>query len=191
MGRKSGVEIRKGSVPIIKRIITALLLLQQFSNAKITGFVSNDYVECGYPFEEFEIEKISCNYNRSWYSFDTYYKNREEGICYWGQNMKLRGKVTVSEGVYRYFDNTVIQLCFGDSSCKTIQTKVDLFSLVGEDEEDDEANNEDEADQVKGECYSNFCRYNYHDFLFPGTYEFSGQLRIPEMKFTNTSQDGK
>lgn len=196
------VNPKRCSVPIIQRVAVVLLFLSQFAHAKIQGFVqSADAITCGYPFAEFQLEEISCYYSLSWYSFDAFWNNREEDVCYWGQKILLKGTVTVSEGVYRYFE-TDVKVCFSDTYCKKSTTKIDLFSYVVDEEGNDWKNrnpyatyrsyydyNGDEEEEQQNHN-SQFYKMNYQDFLSAGEYEFEIPLKLSELTFVKSS-DGK
>lgn len=162
-----------------------LLLLQLISsNAATHSFIYNDDVLCGYPFEDFKIESITCSdsnsYSVSGNGGDNYQNN--DGVCYFGQNMDIEGSVTLQEDVYRYF-TVKLKVCFQDARdvwygynhCSTYSKALDFLKFSSNVQ--DESNPDQEEDN----------NYNYYyetNYLQAGEHKFTMNLKVPTKSFT-------
>ena len=148
----------------------------------VKGFTYNDDVVCGYPFENFVIESISCapsSYIHVWPEGgepSNLYDSHD--VCAFGNEMEIVGKVTVSQTLSRIY-HANLQACFRTSEaswysakkCMLFKTTIDLRTYAVQEPVEE---GEDGA-IVESQPY-----YNYVE---PGEFTFSARVVIPKKTF--------
>jgi hypothetical protein len=157
-------------------LVFSLLWLAPVAVDAGNSFTYNDDLECAYPFEQFQVQSITC-------AKPTYIQLGEaqgnqansEDVCSFGDQMDLYGRVTVSQAVTREYYIT-LNACFrsGEASwynskhCGSYRVKVDLLETITANAN---ANANNAAQQA------------YITFLAAGTYNWKARLLIPKKTF--------
>jgi hypothetical protein len=155
-------------------LVVSVLWLAPVAVDAANSFTYNDDVQCTYPFEQFQVQSITC-------AKPTYVQLGEgqgnnaksEALCSFGDQMDLYGRITVSQAVTRDYYITLIA-CFrsGEASwynskhCGTYRVKADLLETIT-------AN-----DNANGAA-----QQEYITFLAAGTYNWKARLLIPKKTF--------
>ena len=148
------------------------------------GFTYNDDVVCGYPFENFIIESISCapsSYVHVWPEGgepSNIYDSHD--VCAFGNEMEIVGRVTVSQAVARIY-HANLNACFRTSQtswysakkCMLFKTSVDLRTYAVQAQAED---GEQSAAAV-------VASQTYYDYVEPGEFSFSARVVIPKKTF--------
>jgi hypothetical protein len=149
------------------------------------GFTYNDDVICGYPFEDFVIESISCapsSYVHVWPEggeASNIYDSHE--VCAFGNEMEIVGRVTVSQAVARIY-HANLQACFRTSQiswysakkCMLFKTTLDLRTYAVPE-------NNEEGDEAAAAAVAS--SQTYLDYVEPGEFFFSARVIIPKKTF--------
>ena len=147
------------------------------------GFTYNDDVVCGYPFENFIIESISCapsSYVHVWPEggqASNVYDSHE--VCAFGNEMEIVGRVVVSQAVTRIY-HANLQACFRTSQvswysakkCMLFKTTLDLRTYAVPEQTE-------EVDDTDAAASSQ----TYMDYVEPGEFSFSARVIIPKKTF--------
>ena len=153
------------------------------------GFTYNDDIVCGYPFENFIIETISCappTYVHAWPEggeATNLYDSHD--VCAFGNEMEIAGKVTVSQAVARIY-HANLNACFRTSAiswysakkCMLFKTTLDLRTYSKAEEE--------QVENGEGEAVASSSQ-TYVDYVEPGEFAFSARVLIPKKTFVFNS----
>ena len=151
----------------------------------VKGFTYNDDIVCGYPFENFVIESISCapsSYVHVWpEGGEAYNQYDSHDVCAFGNEMEINGRVTVDHVLARIY-HANLQACFrtGETSwytskkCMLFKTTLDLrtYAVQEQVEEGDEA-----------AAAAATATQTYIDYVEPGEFFFSARVVIPKKTF--------
>lgn len=160
-----------------------LLLLPAFVAEATRGFTYNDDVVCGYPFEDFIIESITCAPSTFVHvlvdgaqDVDLY---ENEEVCAFGNEMDIVGRVTISEPVSKWY-YLHLNACFKSSQvawyankkCMLFKSSMDLVrsNTQVDDGGDDEA--------------ASYQATQTLDYAQPGVYTFKSRVIVPHKTFT-------
>jgi hypothetical protein len=165
-------------------LLTLVLLCSTCAAVTIRGFTYNDDVVCGYPFENFVIESITC-------APSTYvhvlvdgaqdvnlYENEE--VCAFGNQMDIVGSVTISQPVSKWY-YLHLNVCFqstevawyANKKCMLFKSSMDL---VRSTTQVDAAYNADQAAAYQAQPIL--------DYAEPGLYTFKSRVIVPHKTFT-------
>ena len=161
----------------MKSIVLVVALLTHIA-AEVNatrGFTYNDDIVCGYPFENFVVESITCATStfihvlRDGTEAANVYDNDE--VCSFGDQMDIAGRVTVSQAISRNY-YVYLKACFRTSDvswysakkCMTFRSSTDLYNSL----------------DVQTEQETNTAI----DYSEPGEYTFRSRVQIPKKTFT-------
>jgi hypothetical protein len=149
-------------------LMFSLLWLAPAAVDAVNSFTYNDDLECSYPFEQFQVQSITC-------AKPTYIQLGEaqgnqannEDVCSFGDQMDLYGRVTVSEAVTREYYITLSNW-YNAKHCGSYRVKVDLLETL--------------TDNANAKT-NNAAQQKYITFLAAGTYSWKARLLIPKKTF--------
>jgi hypothetical protein len=165
----------------------SLILLVPFVSVTFAtkGFIYNDDIVCGYPFEDLVIASITCTPS-------TYIDVLPDGgtpaniydshdVCAFGNQMDIIGQVTSSQVLTRNY-NVNLKACFRTSDiswysakkCMLFKTTLDLRTSVEQALQEQE-----QADAAAAEGVTQATI----DYVEPGVYTFSARVIIPKKTF--------
>jgi hypothetical protein len=166
----------------------------------------NEDVECGYPFEEFEIESIECDMN-GYLNVDQDEEEMNEqqvygtDVCFFGDQMTISGTVTVTEPVFRKMTASM-KVCVmsastnswtswtGYKKCQVFDTTLDMgfssaYMQIAETMGEDEYSASRQQQQYWKYKYDEEGEGTYNDlYLEAGEHTWSAKLQIPTGTFT-------
>ena len=152
-----------------------LLLLVPFTSAA-KSFTFNDDLVCAYPFEDFQIQSMTCG-KPSFISIlgDNY----DDGVCSFSDLMDISGKVTISQAVFHTY-YIVLDACFrtGDATwyaskkCMSFRTSLDLLASSSTSN----ANGGNDANNGNAVA----TQAPYITYLEAGTYDWKARLLLPK-----------
>jgi hypothetical protein len=149
-------------------LVFSLLWLAPAAVDAVNSFTYNDDLECAYPFEQFQVQSITC-------AKPTYIQLGEaqgnqankEDVCSFGDQMDLYGRVTVSQAVTREYYITLSNW-YNAKHCGSYRVKVDLLETL--------------TDNANAKT-NNAAQQKYITFLAAGTYSWKARLLIPKKTF--------
>lgn len=172
---------------VTMKTIGIVALFVPVANA-VKGFTYNDDVVCGYPFENFVIESISCapsSYVHVWPEGgepSNLYDSHD--VCAFGNEMEIVGRVTVSQALSRVY-HANLQACFRTSEvswysakkCMLFKTTLDLRTYVVQEQVEEGQGQGEEADAEVAASQP------YYNYVEPGEFAFSARVVIPKKTF--------